>query len=661
MSQTKVIGLDFETYYSTTDGYTLRKMTMEGYLRDPRFEVIMMAVHDPAARDGQGESRVEHVPKVLTDWIKSIDWPNTVIVSWNAHFDGAILAWHYGVRPKGVVCAMAMWRYLGFGIFGGESLAVAAQKGVEWGWPGVEFKGDEVKQADGKRWIDFKYDEIQRYGDYCKTDAKNACWLYHNMMVQRRFPPEEVVNISEQVRCFTEPRLVADTAVLTEVLTRQQERQQDAMARCGVTDKSQLRSDPMFEQSLRAVGIDEIPMKKNPKGQWRHAFAKTDRGMQEILEGDNEVAADLVEARLMVKSSITESRSQRLVSISRRGRLPIPLKPGGAHTLRASGFDQINAQNFSKRDGTRDGITVPDGFVLLDPDSSQIEARYAGYNCEQDDLVEDFRKKADVYCKFGNNSGVFTFQITKQTPNERFLCKTIVLGGGYGAAADTMKRAARNLAFSLNLGGAVMTSIDTVDWEALKDAYRTQNYKIRGTWYQLNNMLERLIEMDRGDPDLTWGPLIRMGVDDIGPGLILPNGLRIYYHDLRWEEVTTDDGETETMIRYSKVRGRQTVRTKLYGAKVLENFTQAVAGLTIREQWNRIVRRGRKEFGLKYGSIVLQVHDALTAMVRDGVAKEYGLMMVEEMRKPPAWAPGVPLDAELKMGKRYGQLEEVKV
>ncbi len=54
-------------------------------------------------------------------------------------------------------------------------------------------------------------------------------------------------------------------------------------------------------------------------------------------------------------------------------------------------------------------------------------------------------------------------------------------------------------------------------------------------------------------------------------------------------------------------------------------------------------------------------HDALTAMVREGVAKEYGLMMVEEMRKPPAWAPGVPLDAELKMGKRYGQLEEVKI
>lgn len=649
------IGLDFETFYDPDDGYTLRKMTMEEYLRDPRFEVIMMATYDPQANGGAGASRYEHIPKDLTDWIKTgIDWDNTVIVSWNAHFDGAILAWHYGVRPRGVVCAMAMWRYLGFGVFGGESLAAASQKGVEWGWPGVRLKGHEVDDAKGKNWTDFTYDQIKAYGGYCMTDAANAYHLYDGMMRRRSFPPEEVVNISEQIRCFTEPRLVLDTPVLQDVLDKRVARQNEAMAKLGIVDKSQLRSDVMFAKFLQAAGVDDIPMKLNAKGQECYAFAKTDRGMQELLEGDNELAADLVETRLLVKSSITESRSQRLVSISKRGRFPVPLRPGGAHTLRTSGFDSVNAQNFSKRDGTRDGITVPEGFVLLDPDSSQIEARYAGYLCDQSDLVEDFRRKADVYCKFGNNSTMFPFEITKATPNERFLCKTIVLGGGFGAAAATMQRSARNIAFALDLGPDVMASIDAADWEGLKTAYRKQNYAIQSTWYRLNDMLQQLMEMKPGDPDITHGPLIRMGVNDIGPGLILPNGLRIYYHNLRWDE-------QDSNAYYDKVRGRQLVKTKLYGAKVLENFDQAVAGLTIREQWNKIVRRGRKEFGLKYGSITLQVHDALTAMVREGVAKEYGLMMLEVMRTPPVWAPGVPLDAELKMGTRYGQLEEVKV
>lgn len=36
------ICLDFETFYSTSTGYTLKKMTTEAYIRDPRFAAICM-------------------------------------------------------------------------------------------------------------------------------------------------------------------------------------------------------------------------------------------------------------------------------------------------------------------------------------------------------------------------------------------------------------------------------------------------------------------------------------------------------------------------------------------------------------------------------------------------------------------------------------------
>ena len=650
----KVIGLDFETFYSTADGYTLRKMTLEEYIRDARFEVIMMATYDAMANEGAGLQRYEHIPKELNDWLYSIDWDNTVIVSWNAHFDGAILAWVYGIRPRAVICAMAMWRTLGLGVFGGESLDAATKKGVEWGWTGVQPKGDEVGNADGKRWIDFTHEGIKAYGQYCMTDAANAFWLYQNMISQLNFPHSEVLTISDVVKCFTTPRLRLNHDKLSRVLAGQILRQEDAMKRVGVQDKRELRSDEMFATFLRSAGVDPIPTKLNAKGQERYAFAKTDQGMQEILEGPNEIAADLVEARLMTKSSITESRSRRMVDIASRGAWPVFLKPAAAHTLRLGGGDKVNPQNFSKRDGTREGIEAAEGYTLLDPDSSQIEARFAGYLCDQDDLVEDFRRKTDVYCKFGNHSSVFPFEVTKATPDARFLCKTVVLGGGFGAAAQTMQTSARNIAFSLNLGPEIMQLIETADWQGLNTAYRNQNFKIRGTWNRLTSMLRQLMQMEQGDGELTWGPLIRMSVDWLGPGLTLPNGLRIYYHNLRVDPETDD-------ILYDKVRGRRLVPNRIYGAKVLENFDQAVSGLTIREQWLEITRRAKREFNYKHSPVVLQVHDALTAVVKDGMADDFGRMMVEVMRTPPVWAPTIPLDAELKAGKNYGELREVKV
>ena len=167
-------------------------------------------------------------------------------------------------------------------------------------------------------------------------------------------------------------------------------------------------------------------------------------------------------------------------------------------------------------------------------------------------------------------------------------------------------------------------------------------------------MLRQLMQMEQGDGELTWGPLIRMSVDWLGPGLTLPNGLRIYYHNLRVDPETDD-------ILYDKVRGRRLVPNRIYGAKVLENFDQAVSGLTIREQWLEITRRAKREFNYKHSPVVLQVHDALTAVVKDGMADDFGRMMVEVMRTPPVWAPTIPLDAELKVGKNYGELREVKV
>jgi len=46
MADKTVVGLDYESYYCSKSGYTLRKMDIPSYLLDQRFETTMVAVSD---------------------------------------------------------------------------------------------------------------------------------------------------------------------------------------------------------------------------------------------------------------------------------------------------------------------------------------------------------------------------------------------------------------------------------------------------------------------------------------------------------------------------------------------------------------------------------------------------------------------------------------
>lgn len=55
-------------------------------------------------------------------------------------------------------------------------------------------------------------------------------------------------------------------------------------------------------------------------------------------------------ARLGVKTTIEETRTERFISIGKRGNLPVPLRYYAAHTGRWGGTDKINLQNLPSRD-----------------------------------------------------------------------------------------------------------------------------------------------------------------------------------------------------------------------------------------------------------------------------------------------------------------------
>jgi len=120
--------------------------------------------------------------------------------------------------------------------------------------------------------------------------------------------------------------------------------------------------------------------------------------------------------------------------------------------------------------------------------------------------------------------------------------------------------------------------------------------------------------------------------------VLLPNGLRLFYHDLRY-----DDAQQEWKFKYGNKP------KKLYGGKLFENIVQALARIITMGAALKMRRRYPK-IGLAH-----QVHDDLVYIVPDNLVTEFDAALAECMNEGPAWAAGLPLASEGGVGQNYGE------
>ena len=155
-------------------------------------------------------------------------------------------------------------------------------------------------------------------------------------------------------------------------------------------------------------------------------------GFIALTEHEDPFIQQLCAVRLGTKSTIEESRIERFIHVGarNRGKLPIPLKYYGAHTGRWAGSDKVNFQNLPSRDkkkkALKNAVVAPDEHVVINCDSSQIEARMLAWLAGQGDVVQQFAKGEDVYSIFA--SKIYGRDISKKDPIERFVGKTCILG-----------------------------------------------------------------------------------------------------------------------------------------------------------------------------------------------------------------------------------------
>ena len=616
----QLVTLDFETYYDV--GFSLSGLTTEEYIRDDRFQVIGVGI-----KIAEGQTHWYTGDQVREE-LNKIDWKDSALLCHNTQFDGGILSFRYGIVPSLYLDTLSMARAI-HGVDAGGSLAYLVEK------YNLGAKGTEVIDAKGKRLEHFNEKDLKQYGEYCKNDVELTYKLFEILAYD--FPDNEISLIDLTLRMYTDPLLEVDDALLQARLEEVQKEKSQLLSalqsklQCETEEcvRAKLASNKQFAELLQELGV-EVPMKESPATKKpTFALAKNDQAFLDLCEHEDVFIQELCRVRLGTKSTIEESRIERFIEVGARnkGKLPIPLKYYGAHTGRWAGSDKVNFQNLPSRDAKKktlkNAVIAPEGHVVINCDSSQIEARVLVWLAGQDDVVQWYKEDRDVYCEFA--SKVYKKTITKADKTERAVGKTCILGLGYGTGAIKLQH-------TLKMQAGV--EVDQEKAQEFVNIYREVNDKVIELWRDCEKALKDIAAWPKDKKNYYIDKRNALLVTP--KGIQLPNGLYIQYPGL-----TFDVSESKSKYVYKARRGL----VSIWGGSVVENVVQALARIIVGEQMLEINKKYRP---------VLTVHDAVVNVVPVTEVEEALSFITSTMSTPPSWATGLPVACEAHYGASYG-------
>jgi DNA polymerase len=613
-----IVTLDFETYFDNE--YTLKKMTTEAYVRDPRFEVHGCSMRWPfdfVVKEGAPytfwtEGRHVHMP------FDVIPWDEVALLCHHGQFEASILNWHFGIRPKLIIDTMAMGRF-----FHGTHISVSLDSLSRlYGLPAKSVPYDRMR---GLHWEQMDAGLRSSVAAGCSHDVGLTWDLFCRMAPA--FPAEEYALVDATVRMFSEPVLVGNTDRLGSILVAERDRKNAALAELGVTE-TDLRSDMRLIELLEAEGV-EIEYKEGKNGPIP-CFAKSDQFMRDLCDDDDPRVAALASARLENSSAIVETRTARLRAMSTRGRMCVYLSPYGAHTKRWSGGDKVNWQNFPRNGALGTAIEAAPGELIVVRDASQIECRILNYVAGQEDVVQRFANKEDPYT--GIASQFYGHEVYKPADDDprkvemetkRGTGKQLELSCGYGAGGPTIQATAKK--------GTYGPPVFLTGEEALRarDMYRASHPWVVSLWKDADVALAKIYSHH----DFPWRDILNVKQKRI----VLPNGTPLIYDTLEWCNDVDERGYSFGWRIRIRKEG-QIKWVKLYGAKVVENIIQALSRVHVAQAWLRCQKAGIR--------MVSMEHDKLIAVCREADAPAVNAYMHAEMCRSPDWLPGIPLDSD---------------
>ena len=680
--------VDFETYWDASK-YTLSKMGPIEYIRDERFKPQLLAAF---TLEGQGV--VSDNADDMREFFRRRS--SDAFIGHNiAGFDALILSEYFGVKPEHIYDTIGMMNWVGYSRIIPRSHAAL-----------TELLGNGTKRAgtvvsSGKTWPqDFTPEEQKFFIEYCRDDA-NQCRLNAARMLPF-MTPDALLFMDITARMATHPVFELDEKLLEEYIAeidaKVEQARKDLLSIFHFTSEGAflqaIRSSAKFAVMLTSLGV-EPPMKESEaktrtkKAQldllyeqattdaeratirqrmetelpvMTYAFSKTDLSFLALREHPDMRVQMLVNARLDHNTSIDRSRAERLLFFARQHKpIPIMLSAWNAHTGRytagaaeeGGSSDRLQFQNLSKRDPSkaklRQAIHAPTGYKVVACDSSQVEARCLAWEANETGLVEQFRQGRDPYSELA--------EVIFQVPHEeihygakhgdkklklyRNVAKTAILSSGYGVSAnkfsDTLIRQGAKMSDDMDKHREMAFNAHAI--------YRAAHPNIVRFWTLCGNVIKDMeagYSGEFGGPD---GKLFKFGTKEMGdcgrqvPYVLLPNGYHLWYPNLRIEN---DEGKVQYF--YDRPRGKNVIKTRIYGASLVENATQSFAFMVLAWQACRMYEAGIQ--------LAANIHDSF-ATVLEEQAEETAKKMEHYMSMCPEWASTLPIACESEIGDSF--------
>jgi len=653
--------VDFETYFAS--GYTLKDMSIVEYVDDPRFEFTGLGVKindDKSRFTMRVWWMIRRLQRKYGDNLEDV----TVVVK-NSKFDILILAEKFGIYPPYVIDVEDLSRYYDPRMSQKLKDLVKIFKLRKPKGDTLQFKGQHSAGID-----------VAAMKEYCLDDVDLEYELLDLLLPIVDNPEMEFKLMQHTLNLYLHPPFDLDVGLAKEISAGMQRELRGDLLKVRWVLEYATKKKKTISEILRARSIlpkiladvlpegEVVPMKQGKK-KMIPALAQEDVGFQLLLVHPVEKVRDLMAAKAAVTSwPLHKAKVDSIIAQAACSgdHVRVPIKYYGAHTGRWSGTAGVNLLNLGGKGRgraihpligmVRNALKAPPGYMLVIPDSAQIEARELAWVAGQDDLTKGFARGEDIYSVFATR--LFGEEVRKPREDDpddvkstlnirRGFGKDAILGCGFGMGTNTFI-----LRCKQNPSLRPLFDSGEYDWDfvdKLIKTYRTTYARIPEFWRTIekcfrwvtkypNEVISYYIPteeiclhngMEKQKPIIKnalftfW----KEGKDTI---IQLPSGRRLFYRDA----VVTRDKQ----IKYRAGRAM----THTWGGSLTENVIQAMCRDLLSGWLLECERTGI--------SIIHHTYDELVGCVPEHSADVALEQMYGIMNTGPDWAAGLPLATE---------------